>query len=96
MLQILLISRQIHLQQLPSAEKSLLNEVILVMKLVLVMPATNATSERSFSAMRYVKSYLQSTMKQERLMILRIRKDLTDSIILTDVVNEFVSKSEHV
>ena len=53
-----------HLQQLSSAEKTLLSEVILVMKLILVMPATNATSERSFSAMRRVKSYLRSTMAQ--------------------------------
>ncbi len=31
------------------------------------MPATNASSERSFSALRRVKSYLRSTMLQERL-----------------------------
>ena len=52
-------------KQLTSAEKTL--EVIPVMKLILVMPATNATSERSFSAMRRLKSYLRSTMTQERL-----------------------------
>ena len=70
-----------HLQQLTSTEKTLLSEVILVMKLILVMPATNATSERSFSAMRRVKSYLRSTMTQERLnhlMLLHVHKDLTD------------------
>jgi len=54
-----------HLQRLSAAERSLLNEVVTVTKLVLVMPATNATSERSFSAMRRVKSYLLSTMGQE-------------------------------
>ena len=37
------------------------------MKLLLVMPATNATLERSFSALRRIKSYLQATMSQERL-----------------------------
>ena len=86
-----------HLQQLTSAEKTLLCEVILVMKLILVMPATNATSERSFSAMRRLKSYLRSTMTQERLnhlMMLHIHKDLTDTLVLTDVANEFVSKCE--
>lgn len=39
-----------YLQQLSPAEKTLLSQVILVMKLILVMPATNASSERSFSA----------------------------------------------
>ena len=86
-----------YLQQLSPAEKALLSQVILVMKLILVMPATNASSECSFSAMRRVKSYLQSTMTQERLnhlMILHIHKELTDGLILTNIANEFVSKSE--
>ena len=54
-----------HLQRMSHAEKSLLSKVILVMKLILVMPATNASSKRSFSALRRVKSYLRSTMTQE-------------------------------
>lgn len=85
------------LQQMSPAQRALLNEVILVMKLILVMPATNATSERSFSAMRRLKSYLRSTMTQERLnhlMVMHVHKDLTDSLVLTDVANEFVSKCE--
>ena len=60
-------------------------------------PATNATSERSFSALRRAKSYLQSTMKQERLnniMMLHVHKDRTDSLDLREVANEFVSYRE--
>ena len=61
------------------------------------MPATNSTSERSFSAMRRVKSYLRSTMSQERLnslMILHVHKDQTDALDLHSVGNEFLSRSE--
>ena len=86
-----------YLQQLSPAEKALLSQVILAMKLILVMPARNASSEHSFSAMRRVKSYLWSTMTQERLnhlMILHVHKELTDGLILTNIANEFVSKSE--
>ena len=86
-----------HLQQMSPAQKTLLSEVILVMKLILVMPATNATSERSFSVMRCLKSYLRSTMAQDRinhLMALHVHKDLTDNLVLTDVANEFISKCE--
>ena len=69
-------------------------EVITVLKLILVLPATNATSERTFSAMRRVKTYLRATMKQERLnhlMIPHIHRYFTDDLHLTDT---FVN-SEH-
>ena len=52
------------------------------------MPATNVTSERSFSALRRVKSYLRSTMSQQRmnnLMLLHVHKDLTDSLDVVGV-----------
>ena len=47
--------------------------------------------------MRRVKSYLRSTMNQERLnslMILHVHKNQTDALDLSGVANEFVSKSE--
>ena len=70
-----------YLQKLSSAEQRLLSAVIVVIKLILVLPATNASSERSFSAMRRIKSYLRSTMSQGRLnhiMVLSVHKDLTN------------------
>ena len=51
-------------QSLPSAQKDLLEQVCKIMKLVLVMPATNTSSERSFSTLHKVKSSLQSTGSQ--------------------------------
>ena len=68
------------MQQLSSAEKLLIHEVVKLTKLILVMPATNAASERLFSAMRCIKSYLRSTMTQDRLdhlMILHVHKEKT-------------------
>lgn len=43
-----------YLWKLSSAEQRLLSAVIVVIKLILVLPATNASSERSFSAMRRI------------------------------------------
>lgn len=40
------------MKNLSSAQKQLLSEVCTLTKLVLVMPATSAVSERSFSALR--------------------------------------------
>ena len=62
------------------------------------MPATNAVSERSFSALRRVKSYLRSTMTQSRLnnlMVLHVHKERTDCLDIVAVANDFVSASEH-
>ena len=45
------------------------------------MPATNATSERSFSALRCLKNYLRTIISQEKLnslMLLYVHKDETD------------------
>ena len=86
-----------YLQKLSPGMKSLLSQVIRLAKLVLVAAATNATSERSFSAMRRAKSYLQSTMGQQRLnniMVLHVHKERTDKLNLITVANEFVDGSE--
>lgn len=77
---------------------SLFSEVITLMQLILVLPATNATSERSFSAMRRVKTYLRSTTGQQRLnhlMTLHVHKSETDSLDLIQIANAFVSRNDH-
>jgi len=74
------------------------SEVVKVVQLILVMPATNAVTERSFSTMRRIKSYLRSTMRQDRLnhlMTLHIYQDKLDSLDLVSVANDFVSLNEH-
>ena len=82
-----------HFKALSPAQKNLLSQVGQVLQLVLVMPATNATSERSFSALRQVRS----TMGQPRLnnlLLLHVHKECTDSLNLTETANEFVIESE--
>ena len=82
---------------LSAAEKDFLSEVISIIKLILLAPATNAMSERSFSAFRRLKTYLRSTMGDKRLeslMLLHILKDLTDLLNLVDVSSQFIEKSE--
>ncbi len=83
---------------LSSGQLSLLAYVKRLVQLILVMPATNASSERSFSALRRIKTYLRATMKQDRLnylMLLHVHKDRTDEINLKTLLNEFVGCSEH-
>ena len=73
-----------------------MSAVCKLLSLVLVMPATNAVSERSFSCLRRLKSYLRFTMSQSRLnnvMVLHVHKNLTDKLSLVDIGNDFISGS---
>lgn len=84
-----------YFQQLTLAERELISEVIKLVKLILVLPATNSISESSFSTMHRVKSYLQSTMSQERLssvMLLHAHSDYTDDLDLVEVATDFVNE----
>ena len=71
-----------YLKTLPEPQKALLSEVYKLAKLILVMPATNAVSERSFSALRHVKTYyLHNTMTQTRvnsIMVIHAHKNITE------------------
>ena len=68
-----------------------------LMKLYLTVPLSNASAERSFSALRRIKSYLRNRLTQEHLnhyMMLNVHKQLTDVIDLNDVAKTFVSSNE--
>ena len=83
--------------KLSTAQKDLLEQVGRVLKLILVMPAMNATSERSFSSLRRIKTYLRSTMTQNRLnnlLLLHVHKERTDSLDLKSIINRFITRCE--
>ena len=85
-------------KSLSRVERSLFSEIIVIIRLLLVMPATNAVSERGFSAMRRIKSFLRSTMSQQRLnhlMILSVHKEKCDKLKLSEIANDFVSGNEN-
>ena len=68
---------------LSPGQASLLSQVRHLLQLILVMPATIATSERSFCALCRLKNYLRTTMGQERLnylMVMHIHKERTEKL----------------
>ena len=80
-------------QSLGNACKLLLSEICTLGKLMLVMAATNAISEHSFTALKLVKTYLRSTTGEGRLnhlMLLHDHKELADGIDMVKVANLFV------
>ena len=55
----------VKIKELLTPERKMINEVIMVCKLILVDPATSAAGERSFSTARRLKTWLRLTMTQE-------------------------------
>ena len=59
---------------------------------------STAHCERSFSALKRIKTYLRSTMTEQRLIdlaVLSIERELSKKISLEQVVNEFASKDKN-
>ena len=68
------------------------------LRLYLTLPITLATSERIFSALRRLLTYMRSKMTEKRLnncLLLHIHKDnITDSLNVTSVAKEFISLTD--
>ena len=74
--------------------KQMLPNVHQLLRLYLTLPITSATSERTFSALRRLLTYLRSKMTEKRLnncLLLHIHKDLTDSLDLISAAKEFIN-----
>ena len=77
-----------------STYKTMLSEVHKLLRLYLTIPITLATSEHSFSALRRVLTYLQSTMTEQRLnhcLPIHIHKHIPDSLDLKTIAREFIT-----
>jgi hypothetical protein len=69
--------------------------VLVAYRILLTVPVTVASAERSFSKLKLLKNYLRSTMSQERLnglAMCTIEKDILDTIDLNIVLDDFCIK----
>ena len=57
-----------------------MSEIIKAAMILLVMPATNASSKRSFSTLKQVKTYLRSSTT-DHLMMLHVHHDKVDDFV---------------
>ena len=80
-------------RSMPSGTCRNISQMGILLKMILVAPATNAVSERSASALRRVKNYLQSTMSQVRLnnlLVLHCHSERTDVLYLPTCLQRFI------
>jgi hypothetical protein len=69
---------------------------IVAYRILLTIPVTVASAERSFSKLKLLKSYLRSTMTQERLnglATIAIENDVLEKINYEDIIEDFISRN---
>ena len=76
--------------------KVLLPELFKFLKIFITIPVTSATAERAFSCLRRLKTYLRSTMGQQRLnsiSLLHFHKNYVKDLDLEETIDDFISKN---
>ena len=72
-------------------------EVHVLLKLYMTIPVTTSTAERTFSTMRRIKTYLRSTMTQQRLnhsFMLNAHKPRVNELDLRHIASIFISANQ--
>ena len=70
-------------------------DAVIAFRILLTIPVTVASIERSFSKLKLIKSYLRSTMSQERLSglaILSIEKEMLVELECKNLISNFASQ----
>lgn len=82
------------LRNMHTSTRQYFKEVESVLRIILVMPVSSCEAERSFSALRRLKTWLRSTMGEERLncmALAHVHQDIIDLITLPGLLKNFVS-----
>lgn len=78
-------------------EIRMLPEFVKLIRIILTIPVSTCSCERSFSALRRLKTYLRSTMLAERLnhfAIMNVHRDLTLNLNNDQLMDEFIGRSQ--
>ena len=65
-------------------------------RILLTIPITVASAERSFSKLKLLKSYMRSTMTQERLSglaTIALENEILETINYKDMIEDFISRN---
>ena len=71
---------------------STLPNLDIVLQIVLILPASVASGERSFPSLNFTKKYLRTSMTQDRLnnlSLVSIDSDSCETLGIDDIIKEF-------
>lgn len=69
--------------------------ISIALRIILTIPVTSASAERSFSKLKIIKTYLRSTMTQNRLSglaMLSIENEMVSELNFDSVIDDFAAK----
>ena len=72
--------------------------LVKLLQIALTIVVSTASCERSFSALKRIKTYLRSTMTEQRLVdlaVLSVERDLSQQLSLNEVIDEFARKDKN-
>ena len=76
--------------------RPMFNELESLVSIILSLPISAASAERSFSSLRRIKTWLRSTMSQSRLThlcLLSVHRERVAKLNMSDLMHEFISKT---
>ncbi|KAK9053582.1 hypothetical protein SSX86_024656 [Deinandra increscens subsp. villosa] len=77
-------------------EGGVFHNAMIAYRVLLTIPVTVASAERSFSKLKLLKSYLRSTMSQDRLnglAMISIESDMLENMNYESLIEDFASKN---
>jgi hypothetical protein len=88
---------RVHMRGLCPAVRALFTGVEQLIRLLLLCPASSCSAERSFSALRRLKTWLRNTMSQTRLnavAVCNVHQEHLDEVDVSVAAKEFAEQSE--
>ena len=85
------------LRSVPKTSLDFIPQYVKLLKLFLCLPFSTATAERTFSALRRLKSWMRSTMTQKRLCafaICNIHKEVTRALSPIPLCKQFAERTQ--
>ena len=82
-----------------SPHKILFPRIFTAIQVAATVPVSSSSAERSFSALKRIKSYLRSTMSEERgsdLGVLHVNRNILSLIDEEDILNRFAEKNRRI
>lgn len=85
------------LKAMPVEVRALFQQVETLVRLLMVVPASSAEAERSFSGLRRLKTWLRASMTQKRLngvAVCHIHQERLDNLNRKDISQQYVQDND--